>query len=130
LCKLTNEALINEVHRLFRDALPKCDLPADLESDFIESFASCVETLHQLRRDRNRILHSAFVELKAGGEVRALLRSNPRPMVDEDTGEYQFDREALKPDSFDAEMRKMAEAAFFLSRAYAQLIQRYPDGGA
>ena len=129
LRKLTNENLINEVRNLFLDALPKCVLSADLESDFIKSFGSCVETLHQLRRDRNRILHSAFIELKGGGEVQDLMRSNPRLTVDEETGECLFDQEILKSDSFEKEMRKMGEAALFLNRAYLQLIHRYPGGG-
>jgi hypothetical protein len=118
------------VHRLFLAAIPKCDLGADLESEFNELFASCAEKLHQLRRDRNRILHSAFIELKAGGEVQEILRSNPRLTTDEETGEYLFDQEALTPESFEHEMRKMAEVALFLNRAYTQLIHRYPNGGA
>lgn len=129
LRNITNQDLIDEVHRLFKNAIPKCDLDADLESEFIESFDSCVDTLHQVRRSRNRILHSAYIELKAGREVQAILRSNPKLTVDE-SGEYQFDQEVLKPDSFDEEMRKMAESAFFLNRAYTQLIHRYPNGGA
>jgi len=55
---LTNEKLINRIHELFIEALPKCRLPAELEEEFKESMDSCVQILHQLRRDRNRILHS------------------------------------------------------------------------
>lgn len=130
LRNLTNEKLIDKVHKLFSEALPKCRLSTELENEFRDSFDRCVETLHQLRRDRNRILHSAFIELKAGGEVQELMRSNPRLEVDEETGEPLFDQEYLRPDSFDEEMRKLAEAAFFLNRSYTQLIQRYPSGRA
>jgi hypothetical protein len=86
--------------------------------------------LHQIRRDRNRILHSAYIELKAGGEVRGMLRSSPKLQVDEETGKPLFDHELLSPESFSAEMKKMAEVGFFLGRAYMQLIHRYPAGGA
>lgn len=127
---LTNEKLIDKVHELFIQALPRCKLDAELETEFRASFASCVRELHQARRDRNRILHSAFVELKAGGEVQGLMRANPRLEVDEETGEVLYDQEMLTPESFTTEMRKMAEAAMFLGRAYLQLIHRYPDGGA
>jgi hypothetical protein len=130
LRRLTNEKLIDNVHELFIQALPRCELDAALETDFKVSFASCVRELHQLRRDRNRILHSAFIELKAGGEVRGLMRTNPRLDVDEETDEVLYDQELLTPESFAEEMRKMAEAAVFLGRAYLQLIHRYPDGGA
>lgn len=75
---LTNEKLIEKVHELFLQALPHCRLDKELEVDFKTSFAACAAALHQLRRDRNRILHSAFIELKAGGEVVGLMRSNPK----------------------------------------------------
>lgn len=127
---LTNEKLIEKVHELFLQALPQCKLEQDLEDDFKRSFAACAEALHQLRRDRNRILHSAFIELKAGGEVVGLMRSNPRITLDEETGSVLYDRELLKPESFDNEMRRMGEAAIFLGRAYIQLIYRFPHGDA
>lgn len=127
---LTNEKLIDKVHELFIQALPSCKLDAALDADFRTSFASCVRELHELRRDRNRVLHSAFIELKAGGEVRGLMRANPRLEVDEETGEVLYDHELLAPESLAAEMRKMADAAVFLGRAYLQLIHRYPNGGA
>lgn len=129
LRSLTNEGLIDRVHELFVDALPKCRLPEVLEADFKDSFASTVKDLHQLRRDRNRILHSAFIELKAGGEVLGLLRSNPKIQVDEETGEPLFDQEFLTPESFSKEFKLMAAVALVLNRAYLQLIARYPDGG-
>lgn len=130
LRSLTNEKLIDRVHDLFLQALPKCNLGLELERDFRESFSGCAMQLHQLRRDRNRILHSAFIELKAGGEVVGLIRSNPKLNVDEETGEVLYDREMLTPESFEEEMHRMAEAAMFLNRAYMQLIQRLSHGDA
>ena len=130
LRSLTNEKLIDRVHELFLQALPRCTLGAELENEFRTSFSACARELHQLRRDRNRILHSAFIELKAGGEAVGLMRGNPRIAVDEETGEVLYDQEMLAPESFANEMRKMGEAAMFLSRAYLQLIHRYPHGDA
>ena len=127
---LTNEKLIDKVHELFLEALPRCKLGAELEADFKTSFAACAIQLHQLRRDRNRILHSAFIELKAGGEVVGLMRSNPRLNVDEETGKVLYDQEMLTPECFANEMQRMGEAATFLGRAYVQLIHRYPQGDA
>lgn len=130
LRNLTNEKLINKVHKLFLEALPKCELLPELETEYEESFKIHVEALHQLRRDRNKILHSAFIELKAGGEVKALMRSNPKLGIDEETGDLLFDQEYLSPDSFKQEKNKMAEIGFFLGQAYIQLTHRYPRGGA
>lgn len=130
LRNITNEKLIDKVHELFIETLPTCELSSELEIEFKESIVSCVKTLHQLKRDRNRILHSAFVELKAGGELLGLVRSNPRIKVDDETSETLFVQEYLTPDSFSKEMKKMAEAALFLNRVHTQLIARYPNGGA
>ncbi len=130
LRNLTNEKLVDRVHELFVQALPKCRLPRELEVDFEGSFASAAKRLHELRRDRNRILHSAFIELKAGGEVQGLLRSSSKVQVDEETGETLFDQELLTPESFSKEMQTMGELAVFLNRAYIQLIHRYLHGDA
>jgi hypothetical protein len=130
LRNLTNEKLVNRVHKLFVEALPKCKLTPELEADFKDSFAYAVNHLHQLRRDRNRILHSAFIELKAGGDVQGLLRSNPKLQVDEETGEVLFDQELLTAESFTSEMKAMAEVSMFLNRAHLQLVHRCPNGGA
>lgn len=127
---LTNEKLIDKVHELFLQALPRCKLGSELEADFRASFKACAEVLHQLRRDRNRILHSAFIELKAGGEVVGLMRSNLRLTIDEETGDVLYDQKMLTPESFANEMRKMGEAAMFLNRAYMQLIHRHPHDDA
>ncbi len=130
LRNLTNEKLIDKVYELFLQSLPRCTLGDALEADFKESFAACANELHCLRRDRNRILHSAFIELKAGGDVVGLMRSNPKLSLDEETGDIIYDQEMLTAESFANEMRRMGEAAMFLNRAYIQLIHRYPQGNA
>lgn len=130
LRNLTNEKLIDRVHELFVQALPRCQLPQELESDFKERFESSVKLLHQLRRERNRILHSAFIELKAVGEVQGILLSNPKFQVDEESGKAIIDQEILTRESFEKEMKMIAEVALFLNRAHLQLIHRYPNGGA
>jgi hypothetical protein len=130
LRRLTSEKLIDRVHELFLEALPRCELGAELEADFKAAFAACTKQLHQARQDRNRILHSAFIELKAGGEHVGLMRSNPKLDVDEETGDVLYDAEVLTAESFANEMHTISEAAMFLGRAYLQLIHRYPHGDA
>jgi hypothetical protein len=48
---------MDRVHELFVGAVAQCRLPEELVADFKDSFGSTVKALHQLRRDRNRILH-------------------------------------------------------------------------
>jgi hypothetical protein len=125
----TNSVLIARVERLFLSALPKCRLDLQLEADFRNAFARNAVRFHALRRARNKILHSAYIELKAGGEVRGLIRSNPRLETDSETGEIMFDQEMLSEKSFDHEFKEMAELGMFFNRCYMQLIHRFPDGG-
>jgi hypothetical protein len=117
-------ALFNKVGKLFLDALPHWRLDPELEEDFRTSFAKNAIRFTNLRRARNRILHSAYIELNAGGEMHGLMRSNPRLEVDIETGEPLFDQEMLSEDSFAFEFKEMADLAMFFNRCYIQLIHR------
>ena len=120
------ELLFNEVEKLFLEALPRCRLDAELEASYRESLPTYAKRFHKLRKARNKILHSAFIELKAGHEVQALLRSNPRLTPDSETGELLYDQEILSERSFNEELRETAEVAVFINRCYVQLIHRLP----
>jgi hypothetical protein len=129
LRKDTNEALFSKVEELFLNALPKCGLGPELEEDFRASFVESGVRFRNLRRARNRILHSAFIELEAGGEVQGLLRSNPQISVDPETGETLFDQDFLSENSFQNEFHEMAELIMFFNRCHTQLIHRFPQPG-
>ena len=126
LRKDTTAALFAKVEKLFLGALPKCRLDPDLEADFRISFAKNASRFHSLRRSRNKILHSAYIELKAGGQVHGLMRSNPQLSVDNETGEPLFDQEMLSEESFEYEFKEMADLAMFFNRCCMQLIHRLP----
>lgn len=126
LRKESNAALFEKVEKLFLAALPRCGLGAELEADFRVSFVESGGRFHSLRRARNTILHSAFIELKSGREVWGLLRSNPQISFDPETGETLFDQESLSENSFADEFLEMADLAIFFSRCYIQLIHRFP----
>ena len=117
--------LFNKVQELFLMALPKCRLDPQLEADFRESFIKCSVTFGQLRVARNRIIHSAYIELKAGREIQALFRSDPRMVVDEESGEHLFDQEILSEKSFEEEFKLLGELTMFLGRCHTQLLHRY-----
>jgi hypothetical protein len=122
----TTAALFAKVEKLFLDALPKCRLDPELEADFRASLAKNAARFRSLRKARNKILHSAYIELKGGGEVHGLIRSNPRLAVDPETGELVFDREMLSEKAFEYEFKEIAALAMFFNRCYMQLIHRLP----
>ncbi|MGC3966074.1 MAG: hypothetical protein QM775_01490 [Pirellulales bacterium] len=125
----TTAVLFSKVERLFLDALPRCNLRPELEQEFRESFAAHAIRFRDIRRARNKILHSAFVALTAGDEVHGLMRSDPRLEVDSESGELLFDQEMLSDGSFEFELREMAELGIFFGRCHLQLIHRFPVDG-
>lgn len=120
-----NAELFAKVERLFLDALPKCRLDPELEAEFRTRFPEYAARFHNLRKARNKILHSAYVEFKAGGELHALMRSDPKLSIDDETGEPLFDQEMLSEKSFEFEFEEMIDLAMFFNRCYMQLIHRY-----
>ena len=78
LCEESSYKLFQEFERLFLEALAKCNLPSDLENDFRYSLQENSELFHKIRKARNDILHSAYMELNAGGEIIGLMKSNPK----------------------------------------------------
>lgn len=119
------ESLLDDVEKLFLTAIKKCRLDKELEDEYLESFPMHIQRFHKLRRARNRILHSAYIEVKAGGEVLALVRSDPKLIVDSETGEISIDQETLTEQSFDKEFGELAELSMFFGRCELQLIHRY-----
>ena len=126
LRSISSAELFTRVEALFLDALPKCRLGDELESEYRTSFARCAEAFTELRKARNKILHSAFVELKAGGDIAAIMRVDPRGDIDPETGDRLFDSQTLSSESFSAEFEIMAKLAMFLNRCYIQLLHRLP----
>lgn len=129
LRKESTEQLFIKVEQLFIDALPKCGLNLEREESLRTSFVQYGARFHALRRARNKILHSAFIELRAGGEEHRLLLSNPQVTVDPETGESLLDQEFLTEGSFGNEMSEMADLAMFFNMCYTQMIHRFPQPG-
>ena len=84
------------------------------------------EKFHDLRRYRNRLLHSTYVELKAGGEIHGYIRSNPQIGVDSDTGELIFDQEDFSANSIHEALRDYSHHMFALGLVHVQLIHWHP----
>jgi hypothetical protein len=48
------------------------------ESDFARRFRSHLHECREIGRDRNRVVHSAYIRLEGGGELRGIVRSDAR----------------------------------------------------
>jgi hypothetical protein len=124
LRNLTNNDLVNEVESLYVGLIEGLDVEGKdaQKADFRSLMSSC----HDMRRYRNNLLHSAYIELKAGDDVMGILRSNPKLRVDPSSGEVLFDQEMLSEEAILNEMGKLAELAFRLNVHYTQLIHWAP----
>jgi hypothetical protein len=84
------------------------------------------EKFHELRRYRNRLLHSAYEPLKAGDEILGYLRIDPIVAVEKETGNVIHEVEPLSSDAIYAKLREYSEPMYVLSRAYLQLLEWNP----
>lgn len=120
----SNAQLIDRVVSLYGELMASLDI--DKAGHKAEEFKELGGRCHYIRKQRNRLVHSAFVELKVGGEVDGLVRSNPRLEEDPETGEPLFDQELLRSESFVELLREIGEIAGCLNMHYLQLIHWAP----
>ncbi len=120
----TNKDLINKVTTLFLNLTSMYQFPYGPERS--ADFESLRTEFHSLRKFRNRLLHSTYIELKAGGELLGLLRSNPKVEVDTETGEVIFDQESFTDAIVHKKLKEIADAAFRLGMHYVQIINWHP----
>ena len=119
-----NKELLEKVKKIFLNYLDKVS-PSDSEKRNA-NFENLIEKCHALRKHRNVLLHSAYIELKAGGEVIDLMRANPKVKRDEVSGEFIFDNEFLTEESITEQMEALAQIAFQLNLHYTQLLHWPP----
>jgi hypothetical protein len=87
--------------------------------------------LHDLRSYRNQVLHSAFIELKAGGEVVGYLRTDAKRGVDPDTGAFIGQLEDISAEAVRSKLATFSDPCFQLNMMYVQAIHWYGiEGGA
>jgi hypothetical protein len=122
--KESNKELIDKVTDLYIGLTQQYSFPNGAEKA-VEA-EQLRGTFHRLRKFRNRMVHSAYHEVKGGGEVVAILRTNPRITVDPDTGEIEYDQETFDPDTIRRELAKQAQPFFVLHYLRVQLLHWYP----
>ena len=104
---------------MFSEAMDRIPYPEAANRK--KSFNILIERSHELRKYRNTLLHSAYVELKAGSEINGIMKVNPIIRFD-DEGEYLIDIEDLTNDNLRKRMNEFAEMGFELGNHYVQLI--------
>ena len=124
LRKETNYALINKVTKMFIDLTTRYSLPGGAEK--AKEMQELRDTFHELRKYRNCLLHSAFVELKAGDDIHGYLRSNPDVGVDPESGELIYDQEEFTADLIYSKLREYGDSMFRLNVNYVQILHWYP----
>ncbi|HMO66710.1 MAG TPA: hypothetical protein PKE47_16070 [Verrucomicrobiota bacterium] len=118
----TNHVLINKVTDLFIELTNKYAFSSGQEK--AKDMEELRDHFHALRKYRNRLLHSTYVELKGSGEVHGYIRSNPG--VDPDTGELIFDQEDFSAEVIHAKLREYGEFMMRLNFIHVQLIHWSP----
>jgi len=85
-------------------------------------FKKLINDCHELREIRNNLLHSAYIELKAGDDVVALMRSNPKSA----NGNLIFDQELLSETSITNKIENLGKTTLKLNLIFSQLRQWAP----
>lgn len=120
LRKETTHDLMKKVLKLFSDLVENSSFPNGEEK--LKEFKRVTDAFQDFRKFRNRMLHSAYIEMKAGGEIAGLIRANPQISVDEETGELIQDQEAFSEKVVHEKLAETGEAAIALGQIYIQLI--------
>ena len=120
----TNHALINRVTDLFVELTNTYAFANGAEK------AQDIEELrahfHALRKYRNRLLHSTYIEVKGGGEVHGYIRSNQEVGVDPETGELIFDQEDFSAEVIYTTIGQYGKFMLRLNFIHVQLIHWAP----
>ena len=120
----TNSELVDKVTNLFVDLTRQYRFPNGAQkATEAEELRS---TFHALRKFRNRVVHSAYHEVITGGQVAAILRTNPKITVDPDTGEIEYDQEDFNTNNIRKEIGRHVQAFFILHTIRTQLVHWYP----
>lgn len=90
------------------------------DSEFAQRFHSHLRQCRQIGKERNSIVHSAYIHLEAGGELHGIVRSDMRK--DRQGPDVDFEREYLTEQAFADELQRIAETAVAVSIDLRQLI--------
>jgi hypothetical protein len=121
LAQLPYGRLVQETRDRFAAFLERRQLD---RPEFVERSQRVLDECRDLGHLRNRIVHSAYVHLEAGGELQGIMRSNLRHHGANDDPED--DIEFLSLESFKDTLTGLAHTAFTLGQLQTQLIHWSP----
>jgi hypothetical protein len=119
-----NHDLINKVTELFSELTRCFEFPNGAEK--AREMESLRASFHELRRYRNRILHSTFVELKAGEDLHGYVRAGLQVGVDSESGELIYDHEPFTARSVHDKLVEYGRHMVQLNFLHVQLIHWMP----
>lgn len=90
------------------------------EPDFRARLEALLVRCRELARYRNKVVHSAYVFLEAGGDLLGVVRSDMTRGAE--PNEVELDQELLSERSFEEAMSEIAEVAFGIGQCHVQLI--------
>ena len=124
LRNLTNFDLLNNVERAYLGLVDSLNI--DNAEERKAAFQLLVSRCHEIRKYRNNLLHSAYVEMKSHNEVIGVIRSNPRINTTTMAGDTTFDYVPLTADSVAYAMKDLAAQSLALSTIYIELLHMAP----
>ena len=120
----TNHDLLKKVHSLFVGLVD--DLEIDDADERKNRFSKIIAACHKMRRYRNKLLHSAYIELNGGGDDITLMRSNPKLRYDPESGEPEFDQEIVSEAGILEKLEETVELIVAVNLHHTQLIHWSP----
>ena len=115
-------ALIGEAQRRAGDFLAA---DGRNNSDFSQNFRAHMGECRKIERERNRIVHSAYIHLEAGGELRGIVRSDMRKA--KDGARVELVRNYLTEENLEAELQRLVEVILNVSLDLRQLTIWGPE---
>ena len=100
--------------------------PGEGAPEYCEAFNGLIQECHAVRAERNLLLHSAFVELKSGGDVYGILRVDTKLKVHPENCEPRVDHELLSEEGLNGLMGRLARVCLCVNYHHTQLISWLP----
>ncbi len=120
---LTNHNLLNRVRQIYLQVVSTLN-GAGVQG-YCDSFSYVVDRAHEARRFRNDLLHSAYVELKAGGDVQEIMQANPRAIVGAG-GVLEVTTNLLSAQDLSARLASLGSLSVGVDMHHRQLIHWSP----
>jgi hypothetical protein len=124
LRKETTYELINKVTDIYVNFINAHVFPSGGEK--MKDMLELKGLFHELRKYRNRLLHSTYFEMGTEDEGASYIRSNPEFGVDAETGELIYDQERFSAETIRGKLQEYSAYIIRLNIIHVQLIHWFP----